>query len=469
VTLTRLWVVLALALPVLASLLATISTVDLAYHLRAGAEILATGRIPATDGWTFTMLGQPWVDQQWGAQVVLRLVESVGGWIGLAVSRAVVVGLIFGGTALIALRRGLDQRTAAILSLIAFAVAAPALALRPQLFGMLCFVAVLLLVVDRRAHPRRLWLAPLVVAVWANLHGSFFLGPAVLGLAWLEDLHDRSPEARGTLLIGVVAAAAACLTPSGPLVWLYAAGLTTNPAVTARITEWQPTSLRDVPGLLFFASAVAVVVLIARSGRRIPWPTLAWLGFFFLIGTYAQRGVAWWPIAAVTALAGTLIPARPAPARMDTPTMRRVNALVAGVLVLACLLALPSGRQTVPGAGVPEDLVEPAPAGVTSTLRDLVAPGDRVFNPQSWGSWFEYAVPNALVAVDSRIELFSRDVWARYESVAAGVDGWDDQLEAWDVAFVVTLARDTAFAERLEAAGWRELYRDAEGAVFTHE
>jgi hypothetical protein len=92
-----------------------------------------------------------------------------------------------------------------------------------------------------------------------------------------------------------------------------------------------------------------------------------------------------------------------------------------------------------------------------------------VFNPQSWGSWFEYAVPNALVAVDSRIELFSRDVWARYESVAAGVDGWDDQLEAWDVAFVVTLARDTAFAERLEAAGWRELYRDAEGAVFTHE
>ena len=192
-TLSRLWVVLAVLLPVLASLIARISTVDLAYQLRAGAEILATGRIPTVDTWTFTVQGQPWLDQQWGAQVVLRLVESVGGWVGLAVFRAVLVGVIFGGTALIAVRRGLDIRTAAVLSLIAFVVAAPALALRPQLLGMVCFVAVLLLVVDRRDHPQRLWLAPVIVAIWANLHGSFFLGPLVLGLAWLEDLHDRAP------------------------------------------------------------------------------------------------------------------------------------------------------------------------------------------------------------------------------------------------------------------------------------
>ena len=467
-TLARLWVVLAVLLPVLASLIARISTVDLAYQLRAGAEILATGRIPTVDTWTFTVQGQPWLDQQWGAQVVLRLVESVGGWVGLAVFRAALVGVIFGGTALIAVRRGLDIRTAAVLSLVAFVVAAPALALRPQLLGMLCFVAVLLLVVDRRDHPRRLWLAPVIVAIWANLHGSFFLGPLVLGLAWLEDLHDRVPVARQTLAVTVVSAAAACLTPLGPYVWVYAAGLTTNAAVTTQITEWQPTSLRDVPGLLFFASALAIVTLIARSGRRVDWPTLAWLGAFFLIGAYAQRGVAWWPIAAVTAIAGTLIPPGVAAVRTETVSMRRVNALLAGVLVLACLLALPSARQPVPGAGVPAELVTPAPAAVTATLRDLARPGDRIFNPQSWGSWFEYALPDQLVAVDSRIELFTPEIWQRYEQVAAGVGDWEDQLEAWDVAFVVALARDTAFAERLIAAGWRELHRDAEGAVYTN-
>src|SRR4029453_2212266 len=193
-------------------------------------------------------------------------------------------------------------------------------------------------------------LAPVLVAVWANLHGSFFLGPLVLGLAWLEDLHDRRPDAWQTLALAAVSAVAACLTPFGPLVWGYATGLSTNAGGTARVAEWQPASIRDVPGLLFFASALAIVTLMARSERRVPWPTLAWLGVFFLIGVYAQRGVAWWPIAAVSAIAGTLVPAFPARTRVETQTMSRLNALVAGVLVLAMFLALPSNRPAVPGA-----------------------------------------------------------------------------------------------------------------------
>ncbi|MFL5723867.1 MAG: hypothetical protein ACJ78H_10815 [Chloroflexota bacterium] len=464
-SLRALWWFLAISLPVLASLIAKISTVDLAYQLRAGAEILATGRIPTTDTWTFTMAGQPWVDQQWAAQVILRAVESVGGWVGLAVSRAVLVGAIFGGTCLIAVRRGLDVRTAAILSLLAFVVAAPALALRPQLLGMLCFVGVLLLVVDRRAHPGRLWLAPVVVAIWANIHGSFFLGPLVLGLAWLEDVHDRQPAAMRTLAITGVAALAACLTPSGPLVWLYAGGLTSNASVTARVTEWQPTSIRDVPGLSFFASALAIVTLMARSERRVAWPTLAWLGVFFLIGVYAQRGVAWWPIAAVTAIAGTLLPAFPGRAKVETQTMRRLNALVAGVLVLALFLALPANRPAIPGAIVSEDWVSPAPARITASLRDLSDPGARVLDPQTWGSWFEYALPQLEVAVDSRIEMFKPEVWSTYESIVAGQDGWERRMAEWGVTHVVVDADQSAFRDRLVQAGWQVAYEDDNGAL----
>ena len=467
VSLRALWWFLAIALPILASLIAKISTVDLAYQLRAGAEILASGRIPTTDTWTFTMAGQPWFDQQWGAQVVLRLVESVGGWVGLAVSRALLVGLIFAGTTLIAIRRGLDARTAAILSLLAFVVSAPALALRPQLLGMLCFVAVLLLVVDRREHPRRLWLAPLIVAVWANLHGSFFLGPVVLGLACLEDLHDKRPEWRQTLAVTVVSALAACLTPFGPLVWVYATGLATNTGVTGRVTEWQPTSIRDIPGLLFFISALAVVVLMARSERRVPWPTLAWLGVFFVIGVYAERGIAWWPIAAVTAIAGGLVPAMPGRSRTETVGMRRLNALVAGVVVLACLVALPTGRAPLPGALVSTDLASPAPPGLTASLRDLAPPGTHVFTPQSWASWFEYALPDVRVAVDSRVEMISTAVWDAYDGILAGQDGWQDQLARWGVTHILVRNDQRDFLDRLEAAGWEVAYQDPDGALLT--
>jgi hypothetical protein len=478
VSLSRFWLFLAVALPVLAALLAPMATVDLTYQLRAGAEILANGAIPTTDTWTFTAAGLPWVDQQWGAQLAFAVVERLGGWTGLALLRAAATGVVVGAVVVIARRRGLEPRLAALLALGAFVVAAPAMALRPQLLGMACFAAVLVLVADRRAHPRGLWLVPVIVAAWANLHGSFFLGPLVVGLAWLEDVHDRVATRHRTLAVAVVAAVAACVTPFGPGVWTYAVGLSVNPAVSARVSEWQPTSLRSVPGLLFFASALAMVALLARRGRTVGWPALAWLATFFVIGAVAQRGLAWWPIAAAVAATGILgaaagapqargASAGPAPAlaRPDLPAIRRVNVVVAVILVLAGVALLPAWRPIAAGTRAPAGLLTHAPAGVTAALRDAARPGDRVFNPQAWGSWFEYALPDLRVAVDSRIEVFPLETWAGYARVLSGADGWQAQLTAWDVAFVVLAGPDTTAQGRFEAAGWQVVHADADGVV----
>ena len=90
--LSRLWMFLAIALPVLATLIGSLATVDLTYLIRAGNEIFATGAIPNADTWTFTAAGLPWVDQQWGAEVILAAVYNVAGWTGLVLVRAVLVG-----------------------------------------------------------------------------------------------------------------------------------------------------------------------------------------------------------------------------------------------------------------------------------------------------------------------------------------------------------------------------------------
>jgi hypothetical protein len=465
VSLARLWLFLAVALPVLAALLAPMSSVDLTYHLRAGGEILATRSVPAVDAWTFTAAGQPWVDQQWGAQVVLALAERLGGWTGLALLRAVLTGIIFASLIAIGRRHGLAPRNAALLTLAAFLVAAPALALRPQLFGMACFAVVLWLVDARQRYPRGLWLVPAIVLVWANLHGSFFLGPAVLGLAWLQDRHDRVTFSNRTFLVALLSAAAGCLTPFGPAVWVYAVGLSVNPEVTARITEWQPTSVRDLPGILFFASALGAAALLARRAAPVAWPTLAWLGFFFVIGVYAQRGVAWWPLGAFVPVAGLLAGSAAVVERSDPAPIRRLNLVIVAALTIAAVALLPAWRPTVAGSGTPLGTVSQAPAGITAALRDLALPDDRLFAPQPWGSWFEYALPALPVAIDSRIEFFPPSVWAQYEAVVSGVDGWQAQLADWRVSIVVVRGDGGAFANRLEAAGWVEVYRDGDGRI----
>ena len=469
-TLARLWAFLGVGLPVFAACIANLSSVDLAYHLRAGGIFLDTGHIPTSDTFTFTASGADWLNQQWGAQVLLALVDRVGGWTGLFVLRVALVGATFGCLLAACRARGLDLRRSAWLTIAAFVVSAVALALRPQLIGMVFMALTLFLVADRRAHPGRLWIVPVVVLVWANVHGSFFLGPVVLGLAWLEDLHDGIQDRHRALRVALVAGAAALINPFGFGVWGYAAGLSTNSFVTSRISEWQPTTLRTVPGMLFFGSVAATALLLARRGRATSWPTLAWLALFAAIGTYAIRGVAWWPLGAAVAVAAVLATrgattAAATPARARAERSSRLNFVVVGLIVAVCVVLLPIWRPIDSRLAAPTGVVGDAPPGITAALRGLVRPGDRILNPQAWGSWFELALPDATVALDSRIELFPAKVWDDYDAVHRGTDGWQQVLAGWAPAFVVATRDEDAYVARLVANGWTIAHTDADGTI----
>lgn len=466
-TLARLWAFLAVGLPVLATLIANLSAVDLAYHLRAGGITLDTGHIPTVDTFTFTAPGAAWLNQQWGAQVILAAIYRVAGWTGLTLLRAALVGATFGCLFEACRRRGLDLRRAAWLTLAAFVVSAVALALRPQLIGMALFALTLLLVADRRAHPRRVWAVPLIVLVWANIHGSFFLGPVVLGLAWLEDIHAGNPGRHRMLGLAVASAVAAFVNPFTIGVWAYAVGLSTNSFVTSRISEWQPTTLRTIPGIAFFGSVALTAALLARRGRATPWPTLLWLALFAAIGAYAIRGVAWWPLGAVVAVAGVLVARDPAetPSRTQTERPSRINVVLVAMIAIVCVALVPFWRPIDPKVGAPAGVVGDAPVGITEALRGLVKPGDRILNPQPWGSWFEFALPQATVALDSRIELFPAQVWDDYDTIRRGGDGWQAILARWNPTWIVATEDEKAFTTRIEGLGWAVFHKDRDGTV----
>src|ERR1700690_3225093 len=117
----RLWTLLAVLLPVLGATIAPMSTVDLAYQVRAGDLMRASGTILRTDPFTFTAAGQLWLNQQGGAGVLLSLGYSAGGWAGLALLRAALIGLVV-GIGFWTARRWLPVRPAAALALVSFVV-----------------------------------------------------------------------------------------------------------------------------------------------------------------------------------------------------------------------------------------------------------------------------------------------------------------------------------------------------------
>jgi hypothetical protein len=516
----ELWVFLAVALPALASLLVPMPAVDLAYQLRAGGEILAGSGIPTVSAWTFTVSDTPWLDQQWGAQVILAAVYQAAGWTGLAVLRAALVGLTF-GLVLAAVRSrwshasiraggsaiASSSRTATLIVLGSFAVAAPALALRPQLFGIALFAATLLILVERSAHPRRLWLVPVFAAAWANLHGSFPLVIVLVGLAWVDEvallrepasagqtprrLPARLLGSTGLALVGAVSALATLVNPFGIDAWRYIANLARNPEVTGLVSEWRPPTPFEPAGAVFFVSLAIVIGVLAfrfRSDRGRPparffAPMLSVL-VFGALALVTGRGLAWWAIVAPVAmvalqpglkLADVRVPGAPIlrarTAREASAIEGRRSPLTAVIVVtlfVAAIALLPIWRP-VGQAGVPAGVLSHAPQGLGAALDRISFGrwGGNVWAPQAWGSWFEFIAPAHQVAVDSRIELFPPEVWAEVEQVATASGDWKEILEKYRVNVVVVAADQAALWQGLaDDLAWRRAYYDNDGTVW---
>jgi len=463
--LSSVWVVASIALPLLIVTVARMGTVDLTYHLRAGALMLDSRTLVRTDTFTFTAAGLPWVDQQWLSQVILASSFRLGGWLAMAVLRSALAGVALWCVYAACRAGGAARRRAAWLTLGSSALLLPTLQLRPQLFGVACFAATLWLLSGRKTHPRRLpFLVPLIL-LWANLHGTFFLMIGVIGLAWLQDVHDRERSAWRLVVVGFACIAATAVNPYGFRVWRYVLELSNNDVVRGLVQEWQPTSFDSYSGAAFLVSVPLFVLLLTRSGRTLTWPILLSLATFFLIGVMSVRGVYWWAMAVPVLVASTSASQEPA-VRADPANV--VNVAIVGVLAAGLLLMLGRWMPFHSPEPVPEKLVTEAPAGITRALRATLAPGERLLSAQAWGSWFEFALPRNPVAVDSRIELIPASAWTLYADISQGRAGWQQSLEAWHVrVLALSPLQQGALLERIAAdSGWQRTYHDDDGSVF---
>lgn len=459
----RIWTLVAIAIPGAWGLAIKMSTVDLAYHVRLGDQIVG-GVFPRVDSFTFSEPGHAWIDQQWAAQALMSLAHRADGWNSLLLLKGALIAVTFAFVFLASRSGGASIRLASGLTLAGYLLSAQNLGMRPQLFAAPLFAAVLWISTDRREHPARQWAIPLVVVIWCNVHGSFVLGPALIGLDWLEDLRTRSPAARRTFLIGALSVAATLVNPFGVRVWSYTVEIATNPTVTRFASEWEPTTVRSFTGIALFASVAGLVVLFARRSGTVPWTTLLRLGFFFALALPAIRGALWWGLAAPAALATCLRSGEVSAGgdRRGSPVMNRlmVTAVALGVAATLPWWRSPSAASTA--------LLTEAPDRMVSAAAQATNAGDHLWVDQVWGSWFEYRLPDRLTFVDSRIELFPQQVWTDYLDAANGREGWQGILDRWQVDVVVLSAGQSGeLLERIaHDTGWRRTYSDDQGAVF---
>ena len=167
---------------VLAFVTMTRADPDLWGHVRFGGDIIdnATIRVPET--YSFTS-DRPWINHEWLAEVVRAAAYRAAGAAGLVLLKLLAVAVSLSCIWRIAISDGAGLRASALLTAVALCGILPRTQqVRPQLFSVVCFSVLLLLLRRADKRPAVLWLAPGLFAFWANCHGGWLVGCATFGL-----------------------------------------------------------------------------------------------------------------------------------------------------------------------------------------------------------------------------------------------------------------------------------------------
>lgn len=203
--------------------------------------------MPTTDFYSFTRAGAPWISTSWLSQVLLAFSHAQWDWAGPVILTAMATAL----TAAIfvyLLDAQIEAPRAVLFAMLALLLSLHHVLARPHILAlpvMVAWVGLLMAAADRRRAPSWYWLP--LMALWANLHGGFVLGLALIGPISLEAVEHAEKGQRLRLfmrwvLFGIGAVIASCCTPYGWKTLLGATNILSLGELLSLIFEWMPAN-----------------------------------------------------------------------------------------------------------------------------------------------------------------------------------------------------------------------------------
>ncbi|MCZ7525783.1 MAG: hypothetical protein M5U14_04950 [Acidimicrobiia bacterium] len=432
------------------------------WHLQTGRLILDSG-IPREDPFSFTAAGTPWIAQSWLAELLYGVLDrSVLGAFGIRLLAAAATAAVALLAFRLALRIARDRFRAASVALVSLAGLLTIWSPRPLLFGVLALVVTLWAVEAPRSWVGRRpeWVLPLLLWGWANVHGSFVLGFAYLGLHLVGRWTEGAPPWRdreGRLLMGAgLGAVAVFLNPYGIRLVLFPFDLLARGDVLGRIKEWQSPSFTSLQGRVLAVWLATVLVVLARGRTRPGRRDVVVVVPFVLLAFWAQRNIAVAPLVALPVVA------RAVRAEADRPDERSP----VGWAIVAVLLAAALGLG-VQAAGEPDFALGAHPVEAMGAVEDAGLLGARLLADDGWGGYLILAYwPEQLVFIDDRYDMYPEELSEDYFALQDGGSGWEEVLDRYDVEAVLWEADRPLAALLDQAEGWERLHADDQAVVY---
>lgn len=516
----------------------SITDPDFWWHLRTGQLIFETRAVPHADPFSFTARGFEWVAHEWLTEVVMFATYRLAGWGGLVALFSLVMTAALWLACRRAARRGAHVYVACAATLLGAFATAPIWGVRPQMVSFLftsAFVAVLdayardensHLVPIRFAHERAvrgrvvrvhsardgdsgtraLWLLVPLTLVWANMHGGFALGLALIALTCAGVALDELVRREGTRVGGDVTAAkmggesswvrkfrrvrerarplcfvfAACMAvaavnPSGVRLFSYPFETINSGAMQKYIAEWASPNFHLPNSRAFALLLFATFAALALSPKRARAGELLLLSVAAYASLRAWRNIPFFALVAIPALAEhtwCLIESRGWASRRSTKDAAQGVARSATTIALnaALLVCLPVGLCAVKVATVAriqsEVEAREYPAAAVEFLRAHKDAGP-VFNAYGWGGYLIWKLyPTRPVFIDGRADVYGDALVEEYLSAEAGEKNWRATLDARGVRTVMIKPVAPLASLLREDAGWNKVFEDEQSVIF---
>jgi hypothetical protein len=462
---------------------------DTGWHIRTGEWILANGKVPLTDLFSYSKAGHPWFAWEWLTDVLYAILHGTLGLKGLLLFSAVILA----GFGVILFRHmiwvGSNPFIALVLCLLTFGASSSHFLARPHVVTLLGFTVCLWLVeADRQRPSKRIWLLVPATALWVNLHGGFLGMIACLGLLAVGTLieqflarHesglplDYAPALRYALL----AAACAGVTLLNPYGWelhLHVGSYLSSDWIKNNIQEFLAPRFRAESDrqfeVILFAGLMTVPWLVAR--RQIV-PAL-WILFWAHNALTSVRHIALFAIVATPwaalfltgvwnkAVAGAHRKSLPGilnQLAIDmSPACARSSLWVLVPLVL--LLVLPDSR-----VGWPADFPKQKfPVEMAARHPDMLAQG-RLLTQDQWADYLIYRFyPRQRVFIDGRSDFFGQKIGTDYIAATQGLPQWERILDSYNFDRILCPVKWPLYSLVRHHPRWKLVSEDGLAAFF---
>lgn len=455
---------------------------DTGYHIRAGEYIIGNLKVPDHD--IFSHISPPvkWTAHEWLSEVIFALIHRVSGLTGIVAGASILIASIYALLFKFLRSSGINILVAAFVVALATGTSTIHWLARPHIFSLL-LTLIWYMVLDTYQLKKKnyLYLLPLSMLLWVNLHGGFIAGFMLLAVYITGNLfkaifvkkerQEASGRLKTLLLFSILCLPASLLNPKGYDILLFPFRLTSNKFIMDHVNEFlSPNFHAD---LRFEYMLLLMIIVFGVSVLRLSAIETMLVLLFTHMSLFSARYI---PLYAIIL---TPVIGRRIDGIIDTLREKRLikRFLAISDRAAATDLKTKGYLWSVVASAIVISLVftgkveygfdkKKLPVDAVRFMKKEKITGN-MFNNDEFGDYIIYAAwPQYKVFMDGRSDMYGTERMKEYFKVIGIKNGWERVFEKYGINWVVYNADSPLTNFLLESKDWRLVYADKVANIF---